>query len=215
VLGVGAAEVLGAADGALDVVGVDESCADALGAPPFWQATEAKARIEMHLPIAYIRPPRPPRASLASASRSRKITAPVYPPHVILFFSFVFFVLLVWRIAVVRNRNGQGGGWGMGGLGASGTRARALVLESSRLSNGVTRGGRRYESHTMKLDIEIPGKPSFVTSGVFLVPRGVVDAVPGSSLEVSVNPKKPSNLVVLGPGGFTGSWIRSGPPNAY
>jgi hypothetical protein len=48
-----------------------------------------------------------------------------------------------------------------------------------------------------------------------MVPRGFVEPIPGSSLEVAVDPKNPRVLVVLGPGGFTGPWLRVGVPFPY
>jgi hypothetical protein len=83
------------------------------------------------------------------------------------------------------------------------------------VSSGVTMNGRRFESRRMTLDVEIPGRPPFVATGTFLVPRGIVEALPGSSLELMVHPTNSSQITVLGPGGFTGPWLRYGPPNAY
>jgi hypothetical protein len=83
------------------------------------------------------------------------------------------------------------------------------------MSTGVTINGRRFERRTMTLDVEIPGRAPFITNGVFLVPRGIVEATPGSSLELAVHPTKMSQIAVLGPGGFTGPWLNFGPPNTY
>jgi hypothetical protein len=55
----------------------------------------------------------------------------------------------------------------------------------------------------------------YVIQGSFLIPRGVVDAIPGSSLEVAVDRANPNSVVVLGPGGFTGPWLNSGPPQPF
>ena len=100
-------------------------------------------------------------------------------------------------------------------LARTGLRARGLVLSSPQMSTGVTLMGRRFERRTMTIDVEIPGRAPYVTSGVFMIPRGLVEAIPGSSLELAVHPTKPAQIVVLGPGGFTGPWLRVGPPNAY
>jgi hypothetical protein len=100
-------------------------------------------------------------------------------------------------------------------LARSGVRARGLVLTSNQMSFGVTLGMRRFERRTMTLDVEIPGRAPFVVNGTFLVPRGIVEAIPGSSLELAVHPKNTSQIAVLGPGGFTGPWLNVGPPNSY
>ena len=100
-------------------------------------------------------------------------------------------------------------------LARRGIRGRGLVLSAFQMSNGVTLGGRRFERKQMTLDVEIPGRPPYLVNGQFLVPRGQVEAIPGSSLEVAVDPSNPSQIAVLGPGGFTGPWLNLGPPNAY
>src|SRR5437660_1424750 len=98
---------------------------------------------------------------------------------------------------------------------ATGTPARGLVLTCSPYVIGVTINQRRFEKRTMTLDVEIPGQAPYQSSGDFLVPRGLVDAIPGASLELAVDPSNPDKIAVLGPGGFTGPWLRLGPPQPY
>jgi hypothetical protein len=100
-------------------------------------------------------------------------------------------------------------------LAQRGIRGRGLVLSAFQMSQGVTLGSRRFERKQMTLDIEIPGRAPYLVNGQFLVPRGQVEAIPGQSLEVAVDPSNPSQVAVLGPGGFTGPWLNVGPPNAY
>jgi hypothetical protein len=100
----------------------------------------------------------------------------------------------------------------------SGARGRALVLQSSMPTSGFTMNGRRWLRTTMTLDIEVPGQQPYQVTGSFLLPRGLVEAVPGSSLEVAVdmnNRMSADSVSVLGPGGFTGPWLNVGPPNPY
>jgi hypothetical protein len=104
---------------------------------------------------------------------------------------------------------------GTGFVVPQGLRARGLVLNCNRTASGVTVNGRRFEQRSMMLDVEIPGRTPFVASGTFLVPRGIVDTVPGTSLELSVDPSNMNQITVLGPGGFTGPWLNFGPPNSY
>jgi hypothetical protein len=92
---------------------------------------------------------------------------------------------------------------------------RALVLSSSPNATGTTVGGVRFERRTMTLDIQLPNGAAYVVQGSFLVPRGLTGALPGSSLDVSVSINNPQDVTVLGPGGFTGPWLRPGPPQMF
>ncbi len=89
------------------------------------------------------------------------------------------------------------------------------MLSSSFLTTSTTLNGVRYEQRTMTLDIDIPGRAPYVTSGRFFVPRGLVEPVPGASLDVAVDPRNQNSISFLGPGGFSGPWIRVGVPAPY
>jgi hypothetical protein len=133
------------------------------------------------------------------------------------FIGVALVVFVIWMVV----RSSSGGGslltsvWAIDSLARTGLRARGLVLSSNQMSFGVTLSGRRFERRTMMLDVEIPGRPPFLVNGTFLVPRGIVEATPGSSLELAVHPRNQNRIAVLGPGGFTGPWLNYGPPNAY
>jgi len=96
-----------------------------------------------------------------------------------------------------------------------GLRGRGLVLSCSFLSTGSTINGQRYETRTMSLDVEIPGREPYVATGAFLIPRGLVETVPGASLDLAVDPSNKNLIAVLGPGGFSGPWLRVGLPAPY
>ncbi len=100
-------------------------------------------------------------------------------------------------------------------LAVAGLPARGLVLTSAQVAVGVTMNMRRFERRMMTLDVEIPGRAPYICTGSFLIPRGLVEATPGASLELAVDPRNPNNIVVLGPGGFTGPWLNVGPPQPY
>lgn len=100
-------------------------------------------------------------------------------------------------------------------LETKGLRGRGLVLSCVQLGTGVTLNGRRFEKRTMTLDVEIPGREPYVSTGDFLVPRGVAETIPGASLDVAVDVRDQNQILVLGPGGFSGPWIRVGPPAPY
>ncbi len=127
---------------------------------------------------------------------------------------FLFFVVLaVWILimsSVAGRRNKR-----IRALETSGVRGRALVLSSSFLTTSTTINGVRYEQRQMTLDIDIAGRAPYVTSGLFSIPRGMVEPVPGASLDVAVDPSDQNLLSVLGPGGFSGPWIRVGVPAPY
>ena len=97
----------------------------------------------------------------------------------------------------------------------SGVPARGLVLASSVVSTGVTVGFRRFEQRPMTIEVEVYGQAPYVIQGTFMVPRGLVEGIPGSSLELSVDPRNPNQIAILGPGGFTGPWLQLGPPQSY
>jgi hypothetical protein len=93
--------------------------------------------------------------------------------------------------------------------------ARGLVLQSAQIATNTRVNGQRFEQRAMTLDVEIPGRPPYVCMGTFLVPRGLVEAIPGAALDLSVDPNNAQNVVVIGPGGFTGPWLNLGPPNPF
>jgi len=97
----------------------------------------------------------------------------------------------------------------------AGIPARGLVLQSTILATNTRVNGQRFEQRAMTLDVEIPGQRPYVCQGTFLIPRLLVEAIPGASLDLSVDPSNAQNIVVVGPGGFTGPWLNLGPPNPY
>jgi hypothetical protein len=100
-------------------------------------------------------------------------------------------------------------------LESGGVRGRALVLASMQMSWGVTLGMRRFTRRQMTLEIELPGQAPYDITDQFLVPRGIVEPIPGSSLEVAVGGPSGSQVAILGPGGFTGPWLNFGPPQPF
>ena len=124
---------------------------------------------------------------------------------------FLFFVIIFVVVAVTKSMAASG----RNRLTQSGLRGRGLILSSSQTATNTRMGMQRFEQLQMTLEIEVQGVAPYVIQGVFLVPRGMVDAIPGSSLEIAVDRSNPSSVVVLGPGGFTGPWLNSGPPQPF
>jgi hypothetical protein len=125
--------------------------------------------------------------------------------------SFVIFVLIFVVVAISKSAAVSG----RNRLAQQGLRGRGLVLASQNNAVNTRVNGQRFEQRPMTLEVEVQGRAPYVIQGTFLIPRGLVDAIPGSSLEVAVDPNNPSSVVVLGPGGFTGPWLNVGPPNPY
>jgi hypothetical protein len=125
----------------------------------------------------------------------------------------IFLVPLVR--AVLSSKQGNTSTSGFDALVAKGIPARGLVLQASQQSTGVTMNFRRFEQRSMTLDVEIPGQAPYTCTGVFLIPRGLVEPTPGASLELAVDRSNANNVVVVGPGGFTGPWLNLGPPNPF
>jgi hypothetical protein len=124
---------------------------------------------------------------------------------------FVIFVFIFVIVAVTKGMAASG----RNRLTQSGLRGRGLVLASSQMATNTRIGMQRFEQRPMTLEVEVQGRAPYVIQGTFLIPRGLVDAIPGASLEVAVDPSNPSSVVVLGPGGFTGPWLNAGPPQPY
>lgn len=96
----------------------------------------------------------------------------------------------------------------------NGVRGRALVLASTNIAVAFRIGMRRFERRTMTLEVEIPGRDPYIAQGMYPVPRGLVEPIPGSMLDVAVDARS-GQIAVLGPGGFTGPWLNIGPPQPY
>jgi hypothetical protein len=127
-------------------------------------------------------------------------------------------VLVIFFIVFALVKSASSRAFGVGNfdrLAQSGVRGRALVLAASSVAVGFRMGMRRFERRTMTLEVEVPGREPFIVQGTYPVPRGLVEPIPGSSLEVAVDPRGSGQIAVLGPGGFTGPWLNVGPPQPY
>ena len=99
---------------------------------------------------------------------------------------------------------------------AKGLRGSGLVLASAQPAVGITVGNRRFDQRTVTIDVEVAGRaPYMISQAVLLVPRGLGETVPGSSVELAIDPRSPNTVAVLGPAGFTGPWLKLGPPQSY
>ena len=115
---------------------------------------------------------------------------------------FLLFIILV-------SRSGTKSVRAFDRVSTKGVYARGLILSANAYSTGVSFGGRRFEKRSVVLDVEVPGQQPYVINVDLLIPRGLVRAVPGDALDLRVDPSNPTNIAVLGPGGFTGPWLRT------
>ena len=92
----------------------------------------------------------------------------------------------------------------------TGTDARGIILWADNTSSGrVTVNGARYERRSVRLDVEVPGRDPYEVQVTPLFPR-VCEALPGSTLDLRVDPKDPGNIAVIGPAGSIG-WMSASP----
>lgn len=90
----------------------------------------------------------------------------------------------------------------------SGLPARGLILVSERTPTPRTFNGRRFESRSVTMDVEIEGREPYTLVAQLMIPRGLLSALPGDSVDLRVDPSDPSIVAVIGPGGFSGPWLR-------
>jgi hypothetical protein len=92
-------------------------------------------------------------------------------------------------------------------LTTTGILGRAIILQADRNSSRTTVNGQRMEQRAVLLDIELPGQQPYEMSLSAAIPR-IVEALPGSSVDVRVDPKDPSNVMIVGPAGSS-AWLAS------
>jgi hypothetical protein len=83
--------------------------------------------------------------------------------------------------------------------------ARGLILRASASSAETTYRGQRFELRDLTLDVEVPGQAPYEISVTARVPR-IVEALPGATLDLSLDPASPNDLEILGPAGAS-DWI--------
>ncbi len=95
------------------------------------------------------------------------------------------------------------------GLGGGLLDGRGIVLWADKTSTKRTIGGLRYEMRAIRLDVEVPGREPYEVSLSPLIPR-ICEALPGSPLDVRVDPRNPQNVTIVGPSGSIG-WMDAMP----
>ena len=77
---------------------------------------------------------------------------------------------------------------------------RGLVLAAEPVATEVVYRGLRYERRFVTLDVEVVGAPPYQTRLNLRIPR-IVDALPGATLDLRVNPSDAEDIEILGPAG--------------
>lgn len=114
----------------------------------------------------------------------------------------VVFIIVILAIAF-----GKGAVGGYDRLIAQGTPARGILLSvtsySSRVGGSNTQ--RRFVSRDVTIDVEIPGYEPYEVSTSLIIPSNLDrDILPGATVELRVDPKRPSRMAIVGPGaGFS------------
>jgi hypothetical protein len=113
--------------------------------------------------------------------------------------AFVFFILPAVLSAASRKAGALGGA----------VVGRGLVLSASRYAGETLQWGKRMETRKLTLDVEVPGAAPFEVTVTPAIPR-FCEALPGSVLDVRVNPRSPQGLTVIGPAGAS-DWLQAAP----
>lgn len=119
-----------------------------------------------------------------------------------------FFVIFAIVKAIKKASTGKDFDRFMAGQAPQGLRARGLILSAGRQATPVNMFGRVMEQRNVLIEIEIEGQEPYQLNTMLMIPLGLVEARPGDTLELSVAQGNRSNITVLGPGGFTGPWLR-------
>lgn len=125
--------------------------------------------------------------------------------------AIVITVVLVRRLGSggAASQGGAASGFGLGALSAwvarqnlvtGGAPARAIVLSISSVGTRTQFCGVRCDLRTAMLDIELPGTTPFVTQANVYIPTSLVrDTLPGSTMEVRIDPARRDRVFVVGP----------------
>ena len=84
---------------------------------------------------------------------------------------------------------------------ANGVPARGILLQVS--NTGIKSGSvmRRFDSRSVLIDVEMPGRPPFELQASPIIPTNLVrDVLPGATVELRVDPKNPRKMAIVGPG---------------
>jgi len=117
-------------------------------------------------------------------------------PFAILFVIFVVFVVVL-----------KAKGGGRNALLQRGVLAHGIILQADQFATETTYLGQRFELRNLTLDVEVPGQAPYEVRFQARVPR-IVEALPGATLDLRVNPSSQSSIEIVGPAGSS-DWINA------
>ena len=123
-----------------------------------------------------------------------------------------FIILIIFVLIFVFKGSASGVGTGdYDRLLQSGIPARGILLAVSQTGTKVGSLSRRFERRAVTIDIEIPGRAPYEVAASPLIPINFVrDVLPGATVELRVDPKNSSKIVIVGPGtGFVQAALRT------
>lgn len=136
-----------------------------------------------------------------------------------LVFGFMVFMFFAFFIAMSGNRGAQGnlssgGGFfsgGVFGLRTNGTPARGIMMSVSTTGRRANNNGQRYEIRSARVDIEADGMSPFeINTDVYIPGNLVRDVLPGSTMELRIDPSNQGYVLVIGPDvGFAQGTVRT------
>ena len=116
----------------------------------------------------------------------------------VLVFGLIFgFVILSTVIGALSTRR-------TGRVLTAGTPARGLILQINAQGTNVSFSGQCYEYRNMVVDVEMAGRAPYQVSCRGLIPKMMVrSALPGTFVELRVDPTNSGTVAVVGPGGVS------------
>jgi hypothetical protein len=99
----------------------------------------------------------------------------------------------------------------LGNLLTNGTPARAILLAVDSTGTRTAYYGQRCEVRGAYIDIEVPGVPPYEMQTSLYIPTNLVrDALPGSTMEIRIDPSNQNKVLVVGPDvGYTQGAVRT------
>lgn len=108
-------------------------------------------------------------------------------------------LFVIWAISNGAKRKGSVSGFDQ--LMATGIPAKGILLQVSSTGTKVGLATRRFDVRQVTVDVEIPGQPPYVVTTSPAIPINFVrDVLPGATVELRVDRKDNTKLVIVGPG---------------
>ena len=120
--------------------------------------------------------------------------------------------MLVFVCFLVAKAIGGGGVPSYANIVRRGVPARGILLAvAPRANSTVGTAPWRYQLRDVVMDIEIPGRPPYQANVTPFIPTNLArDVLPGATVELRVDPKRPLRVAIVGPGvGFNAALLNA------